>query len=204
MLGDVATALWEAGMRSVRILALVSVLSACGRYRPPLPPEMLAPAAVEGLVITPAETGVAFAWTASEKDRRGKELKSANGYSIERKEILNRGDETDPKVKFTQVGFVEDKHIAIRDQLREKARAEGKIGRNVKSPPEYTRFTFEDTTAQRGKTYIYQIVPQNQNGVEGQVGQLAKVVFQGPQSAVVMVASKELEDLAAVREMAPQ
>lgn len=191
-------------MRLLGILALSILVSACGRYRPPLPPEMLAPAAVEGLVVTPSESGVAFAWTAADKDRRGKELKSAEGYSIERKEIVNRGDETNPKVEFTQVGFVQDKHVAIRDQLREEARAQGKIGRNVKSPPEYTKFMFTDVTAELGKTYIYQIVPQNQRGVEGQIGQLAKVIFQGPQSAVVMMASKEMEDIASLQAVAPE
>ena len=52
----------------------------CGRYRLPLPPEDLAPSAVEGLVVTPSENAVAFAWMAVDKDRRGKELKAAEGF----------------------------------------------------------------------------------------------------------------------------
>ena len=54
------------------------------------------------------------------------------------------------------------------------------------------KFTFTDATPVNGKTYVYQIVPQNQGGVEGQVGQIVKVVFQGEKSPVVMSVSDEI------------
>lgn len=187
-------------MKVLRVVAVAVVLAGCGRYRPPLPPEMLAPASVEQLVVTPSTAGVAFAWSAAEKDRRGKELESSTGYSIERKEIAKRGDETDPSVEFSRVGFVQDTHVAVREKLRAEARAQGKVGRNIKSPPEYTTFSFTDRSPEVGKTYIYQIVPINQGRVEGQVGQQAKVVFQGPQSAVVMTTTREVQALAALED----
>jgi hypothetical protein len=174
----------------------------CGRYRLPLPPEDLAPSAVEGLVVTPSENAVAFAWMAVDKDRRGKELKAAEGFSIERKELVHRGDETNPEVKFKRIGFLPDKHVEVRDKLRAEARAAGKIGRTVKSPEELMKFSFVDSTPVKGKTYMYQIVPLNQGGVEGQVAELVKVVFQGAQSPVVKTLSKELADAAALTAMA--
>jgi hypothetical protein len=181
---------------SVVLLSSLSwSLVGCGRYRPPLPPEYLAPAAVESLVVTPSDNAVTFSWVASDKDYQGKELKSAEGFSIERKELARRGDETNPEVKFEKIGFLQDRHVEVREKLRAEARAAGKVGRKVKSPEDLMKFTFIDSTPIKGKTYMYQIVPQNQKGIEGVVDQLAKVVFQGTQSAVVMMAAQEaLED----------
>jgi hypothetical protein len=171
---------------------LASDLAGCGRYRAPLAPEELAPAAVENLMVTTTDDAVVFTWVASDKDRRGKELKSAEGYSIERKELVHRGDETDPAVEFEKLGFLQDDHVEVREKLRQEARAAGKIGRTVKAPEDKMKFTFTDPKPKIGSTYVYQLVPQNQGGTEGQVGQLVKVVFQGAKSTVVMNVSEEL------------
>jgi hypothetical protein len=181
-------------------LAILSLLAVggCGRYRAPLTPEELAPAAVENLIVSTGEKGVVFTWMAADKDRRGKELKSAEGYSIERKELVHRGDETDASVQFEKLGFVKDTHVEVREKLREEARAAGKIGRTVKAPDEQMKFTFTDTTAKIGKTYVYQIVPQNQGGTEGQVGQVTKIVFKGAQSTVVSSVSEEIQNQQAI------
>jgi hypothetical protein len=184
-----AVLMWTLSMAVIAIMA-----QACGRYRPPLPPELLAPSGVINLSVQASDAAVAFAWTAADVDRRGKELKSAEGFLVERKELVARGDETDPSVEFKKIGFLADKHVQVREKLREEARAAGKVGRTVESPAEHTSFAFTDSTPVRGKTYLYQIVPVNQGGTRGKVEQLAKVVFQGAQSAVVMVPSKEAVD----------
>lgn len=179
---------------AIRVISMVIGLglSACGRYQAPLTPEELAPAAVASLAVTTTDKSVVFTWVANDTDRRGKELKSAEGYSVERKELVHRGDETDPDVEFEQLGFLKDTHVEVREKLREEARAAGKIGRTVKVPEDMMKFTFTDATPVNGKTYVYQIVPQNQGGVEGQVGQIVKVVFQGEKSPVVMSVSDEI------------
>ncbi len=169
---------------------------------PPIAPESLAPKAVQGLVVTPSAQGVLFAWTAADQDRRGKELKSADGFVVERKEIARRGDETDPQVQFKELAFLKDTHVEKREELRKDARAQGKIGRTVKAPAELLSFSYLDTTPRLGTTYIYQIVPKNQGGVEGQVGEVVRVVFQGQQSAVLVRPSKEIEDLATAAQLA--
>jgi hypothetical protein len=186
----------EGGSRILKagVVCALFALAGCGRYRLPLQPELLAPDGVLNLVVQPADTSVAFSWIAADVDRRGKELKSAEGFIIERKELIARGDETDPEVTFDKIGFLKDRHVEVRDTLRKEARAAGKIGRTVESPEQYTTFSFADSTPVKGRTYLYQIVPVNQGGTRGKVGQLAKVVFQGQQSAVVIVASKEAED----------
>ncbi len=186
LITGVATSLWL--VCGVMLLSL----TACGRYQAPLTPEELAPAAVESLVVTTTDKSVVLTWVASDKDRRGKELKSAEGYSVERKELAHRGDETDPAVEYEKLDFLKDTHVELREKLREEARAAGKIGRTVKAPEEQLKFTFTDSTPVIGRTYVYQIVPQNQSGIEGQVGQVVKVVFQGAKSTVVLNVSEEI------------
>lgn len=188
---------WLASLRTTLAGVLCLAVCSCGRYRPPLPPELLAPSGVENLVVTPSDAGVSFSWVAADTDRRGKELKSSEGFIVERKELVSRGDETDPTITFTKVGALSDKHVEEREKLRQEARAAGKVGRTIKSPEEYVKFSFTDSTPVKGRTYLYQVVPVNQGGTKGKVDTLAKVVFQGAQSAIVMVSSKEALDTAA-------
>lgn len=104
-----------------------------------------------------------------------------------------RGDETNPNIEFVDLGFVKDSHIQVRERLRKEAREQGKIGRTVKAPAELTQFSFIDSKPQNGKTYLYQVVPQNQGGVDGVVKQVVKVVFKGEASNVVVLAAKDVE-----------
>ncbi len=150
----------------------------------PISPEMVAPKEVDALEVTAKEEGIMFSWTTPEKDRRGKELKFIDGYSVERKELVERGDETDPDVEFFQLAFIPDTSITVREELREKARAEGKIGRKIQAPGELKQFSFLDPTPQKGRKYIYQIVPQNQGGVDGVVKRSVKVIFNGIESDI--------------------
>jgi len=174
------------------VLVGSSCVSGCGRYKAPLPPEMFAPKAVDALTVTASESGVFFAWTAPDEDRRGKELKAIDGYAIQRKVIAQKGDETNPRVRFETIGFVRDQHVIVRENLRKEARAEGKIGRTIESPEQYTKFTFVDTTATPSTTYIYQVVPRNQGGTDGVVTQVARVTFKGSSSDVAMVSAAEV------------
>ena len=172
-----------------------SCVAGCGRYKPPLPPEMFAPKAVDALTVTAAEGGVFFAWTAPDEDRRGKELKSIDGYAIQRKVIAQKGDETNPRVRFETIGFVRDQHVLVRENLRKEARAQGKIGRAIESPEEHTKFTFVDTTAQPSTTYMYQVVPRNEGGTDGAVRQVARVTFKGSASDIAMVPITDVADM---------
>jgi hypothetical protein len=174
--------------------ALGFVMSGCGRYKPPLPPEMFAPKAVDALSVTASEVGVVFAWTAPDEDRRGKELALIDGYAIQRKTIAEKGDETNPKIRFQTIGFIRDQHVKVREEMRAAARAEGKIGRTIESPAEYTKFSFVDPSAQRSTTYMYQVLPQNQAGTDGVVREVARVTFNGAASDIAMVPSLEVPE----------
>ena len=180
-------------LRPLCCLGLSVLATGCGKYLPPLPPEALAPKAVESLDVQAAPGSVNFSWDASDKDRRGKELQSIDGYTVQRKEIAKRGDETNPEIEFTDVAFVKDTHIEVREELRKEAREQGKIGRSVKLPEDLTHFTFSDTSVKNGKTYIYQVLPINQGDVEGVVTQVVKVVYKGADSDVIFLAAKDIE-----------
>lgn len=171
-----------------------SLLCGCGRFMEPIAPEMVAPKSVESLEVTAKEEGMFFVWYTPEKDRRGKELKFIDGYSVERKEIVERGDETDPDVKFYELAFIPDTSIEVREELREKAREEGKIGRKIQAPGELKQFSFLDPTVEKGRTYLYQIIPQNQGGVEGLVKQTIKVKFDGLLTDVSLLDGDGLEE----------
>lgn len=177
----------------IAALSVVSV-SGCGRFMDPIAPEMVAPKSVEGLEVTAKEDGMFFLWYTPDKDRRGKELKFIDGYSVERKEIVERGDETDPDIKFFELAFIPDTSIEVREELREKAREEGKIGRRIEAPAELKQFSFLDPTVEKGRTYLYQIIPQNQNGVEGLIKQTIKVTFNGLESDVSTLDGDGLEE----------
>jgi hypothetical protein len=72
----------------------------------------------------------------------------------------------------------------------------------VKAPAELLSFSYLDKNPKLGTTYIYQIVPKNQGGVDGQVGEVVRVVFQGAQSAVLVRPSAEMEDIATAAQLA--
>ena len=180
--------------RAALVFALGFLMSGCGRYKPPLPPEMFAPKAVDALSVTASESGVIFSWTAPDEDRRGKELKFIDGYAIQRKTIAEKGDETNPKIHFATIGFVADRHVKVREELRAAARAEGKIGRAIESPAEYTKFSFVDGTPKAATTYMYQVVPQNQGGTDGVVREVARVTFKGAASDIAMVSALEVPE----------
>ena len=169
------------------VVLIAASVAGCGRYKAPVPPEMIAPKAVDALTVTATEAGVVFAWTAPDEDQRGKELKFIDGYAVQRKLIAEKGDETNPRVRFETIGFVKDSHVTIRENLRAAARKEGKIGRSIESPEEHTKFSFVDSNPKRNQTYLYQIVPQNQGGTDGGVKELARITYKGAASDVAMV-----------------
>lgn len=176
-------------VRAMMLCLLINAVSACGRFNAPIPPELVAPEAVNSLTVEPLADGVAFTWRASDQDQRGKELKFIDGYRVNRKEVVQRGDETDPDVKFDEVAFLPDTHVVLRDELRKEARAKGQLGRRAKPTEDTMKFAFKDTEVSSGKTYVYQIVPINQGGVKGEVKQLIKVYFSGDKSEISIIDS---------------
>lgn len=171
----------------VVLSGVLLLLSACGRMEPPLPPEMFSPRAVKSLEAYATLDGVTFKWIAPDDDLQGEELESLHGYYIFRKEITKDSDVLNSEIEFEKLAVVEDTHIVIREEMREQARAEGKPARRIKAKPELKKFEYTDSTAKPGASYVYMIVPYNQDDVKGKVRQYVRVLFRGDASRLVIV-----------------
>lgn len=180
-----------------RVILGLSVLglSACGRYLKPVAPEMVAPDSVISLDAAIIPSGVAFTWTAPDKDQRGKELEEVDGYAVMRKEIVERGDETNPDIPFEQIAFLQDKHIEERDRLRDEARAAGKLGRRIQAPSEMKAFSYVDTTTTKGATYLYRIEPRAMGGVKGGIDKVIRVVLKTDPPDIDVIDVKDLSEM---------
>jgi len=179
---------------NIRKLAVIAILClvGCGRYGPPLAPEVLAPQAVSDLQTTAQVDGIHFAWSASNHDVRGRDLKSIDGYRIYRKEIVKKSDVVDPDVEYKLLTTIEDKHVIDLKKKQEGAKKEGKISRRVKADPTLTKFDYLDSDLQPEHTYVYKILPINQGGVEGgKPKKLVKVLYRKDQSEVSEIENSE-------------
>lgn len=177
---------------AVCLLALLT--AACGRYGEPRPPEYFSPRGVQDLKARADLEGVHFEWRAPDQDRRGRELESMNGYYVYRKSITKPSDIVDPSIEYDELAEIPDTHVAARDELRKQARAEGKISRRVKVDPEMLEFSYTDTSAASGQTYLYRIVPFNQGDVEGLVPKVVKVLYRGDASVVSLVDAADIDE----------
>lgn len=176
-----------------RVFFALLHLTACGRYGPPLAPEILAPAATEELEVIPEADGVRFKWRASDVDLQPKELKTSTGFKIMRKELINLGDETDKDIPFKEISFLPDDHVEVREALRKAARAQGKVGRRIEAPDEKMLFEFKDTTVEKKHDYLYKIIPINQGDVKGAVAKIVRVNFIDETSKVLLIDQDEID-----------
>ncbi len=161
----------------------------CGRYAPPLTPELLAPRPVGDLLIKPLSDGINFSWSSPRSDARGKELKTMSGYRVYRKLIKEQSDIVNTKKQFEILAEVPDTHVAERERLRKEARASGKPGRRIEAPSELKKFQFVDNAVTTDTSYLYKIIPYNQDNVEGLGEQMILVRFSGESSEVSRIDS---------------
>ena len=168
-------------------LGISILMTGCGKYGKPLPPEVLAPTPVKEAIVTASDAGVNFDWGSPTHDTRGKELKSMNGYRLYRKSIVAQKDIIDDSVSFDLITTIVDEHVNVREKLRAEARAEGKPGRRITAPKSYQHFNFTDKSVALGQSYLYKIVPFNQGDVESENPDLFLVVFSGASSHISTV-----------------
>jgi len=172
---------------SLLILPLILILIGCGKYGPPLPPEVFAPASVDSLAAVATDSGVIISWFSPRVDRRGRELRSIKGYRVFR--VEESVDETEPP-DFTELAFLPDTHIEVREQLREEARERGEIVRRVRVDSELTTFEFFDSEVMAGHSYTYKVVPVGR-GIEGDVNRQVQVLFRGETSEIEIVGRRD-------------
>jgi hypothetical protein len=174
---------------------LLIALAACGKFAPVYPPESFAPASVRELGVRADQAGVHFNWEAPDQSQRGKDLKSIEGYYVLRKQLLGDADLLDTEVEFEVIATIDDRHLLERDALRKTAREEGRISRTLDVDPALKKFSYSDSTVKPGSTYAYRIVPFNQGGVRGRVGQTVRVLFRGDSSELSGIKGADFDDL---------
>lgn len=183
----------------VLFLAIVWV-AGCGKFGPPVPPEALAPSMVQQLEAAASTEGVRLAWRAPESDRRGKALKSLEGYRIYRRILNSAAEQPGENADAAQqelIATISDVHLEELERLREEARQSGKPARRVKVDPKFTTFIFADSAVQVGQVYTYSVVPFNQDGREGQPSRPVKVAFNGATSTVSELEADSADDFSA-------
>ena len=181
----------ETGMMMARnilrfISLTVTILSiGCGKYGPPVSPEATAPSPTLALDVKGGIEGIKINWKAPDTDNLGRELKTIDGYHVYRKELIDPlgTDILDPK-EYKLVASVVDTHLLELKKLRDEAKEKNLPTRKVKVADEAKQFTFTDNVVSSGKIYLYKIIPFNQNGVDGEPGQIVRVFFRGESSQV--------------------
>lgn len=170
-------------------LLFLIVFSSCGKYGAPIPPERLAPKAVYDVEALGYQRGVVFKWTGSTDDVRSKDLKTMDGYYIEKacaedKDELGFeiGEDKIKELDFEQIAIVNDRQVQIKEELKKEALAKGLSARRVSVPKENLKFNYIDENIKRGDICYYKIIPFNQGDVKGQEGQIIKVKFNGEDS----------------------
>ena len=151
-------------------LSFVFLLSACGRYIPPVSPVVLVPTAVQELTAVVDPQGskrVTISWVAPEKDMRGKPLTELTGYSVEALSIATDGSQvlTDKSSEdtFDEVAFIPDTYLATLKAKQDEAEQRGDIVRRVKVTKEQRTFSFTESAATSG-TIIYRVLAVNSEG----------------------------------------
>lgn len=170
------------------VFAMMSV--GCGKYAPPIIPEMVAPSAVENLQVIAGEESISLTWTVSDQDLRGKELAQSEKILVERRIVDEDEAHNDEREEFLVLAELDDTHVIVRDQLRREARHQGRIGRRIEAPSALSTFSFEDSDLKKDVVYLYQIVPTNQGGVRGGIREQVQVLFKGVDSIIERKAVK--------------
>jgi hypothetical protein len=163
----------------------VGLIAGCGRYLPPIAPEMTAPRQVTFQGVEPLATSVTLKWGAPEESRQGKKLKSLEGYKVYRRDVpMTRLERERDTGEYTLLGIVADESVDKRRTKEFANRAELKSGRQVKLSPEELRVQFVDSAVKPGHLYLYKIVAYNSLSAEGFVKSYIELLFNGEKSVM--------------------
>ena len=172
---------------------LLFFLNSCGKYLPPLPPEYLAPSAVKNLQVTADVQNIVFNWESPDTNQKGEDLKSIEGYRIYRKELVKQSDLINDEIQYQLITTINDTHLEVLDKLKKEALEANLPTRKIKVGDELKKFTYIETNLTPGKIYAYQITPINQDGTEGEVNKIVKVLFRGTSSEINLLDQVKLD-----------
>jgi hypothetical protein len=174
-----------------QFLVVVSCV-ACGRYLPPIAPELSSPAAIKFKEVVADQDSVRLVWLAPEQSVRGKKLEKLDGYRVYRRVLparqLSKGEE---QPDYELAATVWDTTLAVRVQREEELERAYKPTRQAKLSEEERTVTFQDSNVSVGVQYLYKVAAFNQVGFDGPVVQFAEVLFDGEKSVVRKISSED-------------
>jgi multidrug efflux pump subunit AcrA (membrane-fusion protein) len=183
-------------MKKTCFVLLVSLLvSACGRYASPVPPEAMAPGAVVDLQVKAQNDGLELSWKSPRNDVRGQELKSLDGYRVYKALVAEGQEAKADQLQFSLLRTLSDTSVSTLENKKKELRAAGKPSRKASIDAALMQFALKDSELQSGSRYLYKVVPVNQGGLEGERYSLVQVVWSGAQSRIFMVPQSNLDSL---------
>lgn len=141
----------------------VVLLSSCGRRGSPKPPEATAPSPVKYLTAAGTVNSVVLTWQAPDTQADGDELLNLERFIVKRSKY-----EKDEAPDFEEIG-----------EMPFQAAESGPAQPEPKQAREYI---FTDQDVQPGKQYEYEVLPENDDGVEGRPSAVIRVTFTGESS----------------------
>lgn len=165
---------------------------ACGRYLPPVAPELSSPAGIRFAEVVADKDSVKLVWLAPEQSVRGRKLKKLDGYRVYRRVLPARqSSEGEQEPDYELAATVWDTTLALRVKREEELEQAYKPTRQAKLSEEERTVTFQDRNVTVGVQYLYKVAAFNQVGFDGPVVQFAEVLFDGDKSVVRKIASEE-------------
>ncbi|WKZ56776.1 MAG: hypothetical protein QY326_08580 [Bdellovibrionota bacterium] len=174
------------------LCAVMLCSGGCGKYGPPLAPEVFSPQAVGELQSSLEGKTLVLRWRAPSDDLRSRALRSLDSYRIYRKSVERDSQVLDEEVEFEVVAEVPDRSFAELESRQKEARELGLPGHRVRLTEEFIIHEFRDDTLEEGTRYYYRVVPVNQGDVEGAAPQLVRVIVEGARSETSVIAYSEL------------
>lgn len=154
---------------------LLFVLPGCGRKGPPKPPEDFAPKPVVSPTIAGTVDGIVISWTAPEPEEESDEEEPnppLEHFSLQ-KGLVEVGE----RVRLEEVAVVPLRASSAAPVDPAKAAAE-------------KLYSYTDSEVEPGKTYQYQVLPVNVDGVEGEATVNMRATFLGENSRIEMSEEK--------------
>jgi hypothetical protein len=154
-----------------------SALAGCGRYLPPVSPEVLVPQSVETLTaVYNTDNSVTLTWVGPSSDKRGKKLKELEGYQIESSQGGAGSTLSDARIerRYEQVAFIPDTYYDALRKQQQDALERGDVVRKVKLDDSLKTYSYTIKKIPQGISF-YRVFAVNNEGGDGDFEKIVQV-----------------------------
>ncbi len=138
------------------LLLILGMMISCGRKGAPKPPEDIAPVPVKYLTAKGEVDAIVLSWNVPDETAKGEELIDLAGFIVKRN-VYEAGEQVDFE-EIADIPFVYDVQVPLKDT---------------------PKVEFRDEDVEAGVRYQYQVVGYNEDGVEGEFGNIISVLYVG-------------------------